>query len=67
MDIQKEADFCEFVVSETKRLGMTTYQLADKIGIKGSNLQQILDGRNIPRLTTMLKILNVIGAKIEIQ
>jgi predicted transcriptional regulator len=67
MTISSESDFREFVKSEINRLGTTTYKLAEKIGIRGSNLQQILDGKNTPQLNTVLRIITALGGTIQIE
>lgn len=47
-------------------LGMSQEELAKKIGVSAGGVSLIVNGKNDPNLSTLVKILNVIPVKFEI-
>lgn len=64
---QLEFDITELLISARREQNITQKELAQKTGIRQSNLSRIERGQCTPDLTTLQKIAIGLGKKLQIQ
>ena len=62
-----EENIINTIISTRKKKGLTQSDVATKTGLKQSAVTRVENMSNSPRLDTLIKILYVLGLKIEIK